>query len=363
MARPRKGEPVQKDVVFRLLPDAIAKATGGGRYESNMRGVYYVVRPGFEQVFGRELNYNTFAAIVTDYENEHGEIRNMFRDDRGMLYTPHGDAIPLGTRAVRTYERPEWTFNKIVYIEKGSHVSLLRQARWPELNDCALLTSQGQATRAVRDLFDLLGDTAEALTCFCVHDADGYGTTIYQALVGETRARPGRRIEVINLGLDPAEAIAMGLEVERVESKNRIPVASYIEPQWAEWLQANRVELNAMTSPQFIEWLDSKLAGYPGKVIPPEGVLRERLQDEIESIIGDRADQAVRERLDFDRQVDIERDRMRSELLDLEVDLADVVEGYLEDHPQSRWPRAIGLYAEELLDGGGNDDPSTEMAA
>ena len=78
-----------------------------------------------------------------------------------------------------------------------------------------------------------------------------------------TRARGARNITIINLGLEPWEAINMGLEVETVEdskSKKRKPVADYVreadDRDWEEWLQTNRVELNAMTTPQFIAWLD-----------------------------------------------------------------------------------------------------------
>ncbi len=357
MARPKKGEPVQKDVVFELLPAAVAKSTGDGELESNLRGVYYVVRPDFERVFGRELNYDTFANIVTAYENEFGEIEGMYRDDRGTFYTPHGDAIPLGTRAVRAYQRPEWTFNKIIYIEKGSHVNLLRQAGWCERNDCAILTSQGFTTRAVRDLFDLLGETGEELTFFCIHDADGPGSMIYQTLVEETKARPGRKVRVINLGLDPEEALAMGLLSESVDSKKRVPVADYLSGYWREWLQSNRVELNAMTSPQFIRWLDSKLAVYPGKVIPPKDVQDEILEDEVQTGARMRAASVVRERLDFDRLVEEEAEKTIERIAAYcervgGVPLGKYIREHLEANPENRWTDAVDEAVAVLLDGG-----------
>ena len=65
---------------------------------------------------------------------------------------------------------------------------------------------------------------------FCVHDADGYGTMIYQTLQEATKARGARKIEIINLGLEPWEAIAMGLEIETVkEGDRRKPVADYVK--------------------------------------------------------------------------------------------------------------------------------------
>jgi len=79
----------------------------------------------------------------------------------------------------------------------------------------------------------------------------------------ETGARPGRKVKIINLGLDPEEAVAMGLEIEKVEKSGRKKgVASYVDPVWEGWLQQYRVELNAMSTPQFIAWLEGKIQLY-----------------------------------------------------------------------------------------------------
>ena len=115
----------------------------------------------------------------------------MYRDPRGTLYHPHlGQDISLGTLAVEQYERPAWTFSQILYLEKEGFFEALKAARWPERHDCALVTSKGSRTRAVRDLLDLLGDGDEPITVFCVHDADAYGTMIFQTLL--KRPRPAR---------------------------------------------------------------------------------------------------------------------------------------------------------------------------
>ena len=98
---------------------------------------------------------------------------------------------------------------------------------------------------------------------------------IYQTLQEETRARGARKIKIINIGLEPWEAVEMGLEVETVEEKGA-PQAGRrlcqittgrrcrcegndIRRDWDEWLQTHRIELNAMTTPQLIEWLDEKM--------------------------------------------------------------------------------------------------------
>jgi len=85
---------------------------------------------------------------------------------------------------------------------------------WPEKHDCALLTSKGQPSRAARDLLDLLGDSDEEITFYCIHDADAYGTTIYQALQEATKARPARKVTVVNLGPEPDGEMKGGLNLK-----------------------------------------------------------------------------------------------------------------------------------------------------
>jgi len=138
-----------------------------------------------------------------------------------------------------------------------------------------------QHTRGTR-LVDKLAEHDEPVDVFLVHDADAYGTMIYQTFQEATKARGARKIRIINLGLEPWEALDLGLEVEDVETgERRKPVADYVRERddgdhWEEWLQSHRVELNAVTTPQFIAWLDSKLADYD-KLIPPPDILAAEL--------------------------------------------------------------------------------------
>ena len=168
------------------------------------------------------------------------------------------------------------------------------------------MSSKGFSTRAARDLIDKLVEHDEPIEVFCAHDADASGTMIYQTLQEATRARGARKIEIVNIGLEPWEAVAMGLEVETVEAaERRKPVADYVglyegdDNDWDEWLQTHRVELNAMTTPELIEWLDDKMEVYgSGKLIPPTEVLEdtfmtvteERLRAEITERILSEAD-------------------------------------------------------------------------
>jgi hypothetical protein len=173
-----------------------------------------------------------------------------------------------------------------------------------------LMSSKGFTTRAARDLIDKLAEHDEPVTIFCVHDADAYGTMIYQTFQAATKARGARKIEIVNIGLEPWEAVAAGLEVEDVEGGDRRkPVADYVLERtdgdhWEEWLQSHRVELNAMTTPQFIEWLDGKMAKHGnGKLVPPAAVLTAELGRRIDAKVRDAITERILREAGFEDQV------------------------------------------------------------
>jgi hypothetical protein len=280
----------QKDITLDNLDDVTAEVSGDGRYRFNQRQLLYKLRPIVQEELGQELSAINFAAIITDYEAEEGEIPGMYREPRGSIYHPHrGETLTLGTLMVEDYERPVWTYNKLVYIEKEGFSEALNDERWAELHDCALLSSKGFTTRAARDLIDKLAEHDEPAMIFCVHDADAFGSMIYETFQEETRARSARKVKVVNLGLEPWEALANGLEVEPVKAGDRRrPVAAYVDrhpcgiaKSWSEWLQTHRVELNAMSTPQFVAWLDEKMADYD-KLVPPGDVLTSELDKRVE---------------------------------------------------------------------------------
>jgi len=204
------GRVSQKDIVLDNLDDAIATVSGDEGLEFGPRQLLYVLRPIVRDETGKELTAQNFNAIITDYENENGEIPLMYREPRGSICHPHsGEVIMLGTRTVESYERPPWLYNKIIYIEKEGWLGALKAKRWPERYDCTLISSKGFTTRAARDLVDKLAEHDESVTVFCVHDADAFGTMIYQTFQEATKARGARKIRIINLGLEPWEAVEM----------------------------------------------------------------------------------------------------------------------------------------------------------
>jgi hypothetical protein len=136
-----------------------------------------------------------------------------------------------------------------------------------------------------------------------VHDADNAGGVIYETLQYETKARGARKIQIVNFGLEPWEAIRRGLQVEtfKADPDRRRPIADYVLERdrthpgeapgggsWEEWLQTHRVELNAMKPAAFIRWLNEKMAEHikkhklPAKLTPPDEVIADELAKAVE---------------------------------------------------------------------------------
>ena len=341
---PRRDPVNQIDVVFENLKEGIARVSDNGKRRFAQRQLLYAMRPIVMAETGKELKTANFDKILTAYENEFGDIPGMFRDNRGGLYQPHTDDdsdIPVGTLMVEAYERPPWTFNKIVYIEKQGYFEVLKAERWPERHDCALLTSKGYSSRAVRDLIDRLVEHDEPVQVFCVHDADAAGTMIMQTLQEETAARGARQIEIINLGLEPWEAEEMGLEAEEFEESNkRRPVADYVLARedgehWGEWLQSNRYELNAMTTAQILDWLDAKMEEHGvGKVVPPQEVITEEARKQLEAKLRARITERVLREADLDAQL---AKAMTEITVPKKLLTPKAVEAWLEDSKVDGW--------------------------
>lgn len=358
----RKSNPAgdsQTKIIVNNLYDAIDKASGNGQYRYSLRQLFYAIRPYILEgdADNRELDYNHFGRVITKYESENGELEGMYRDPRGTLYHPHlRQSIPIGTMAVEQYQRPEWSFNKVLYCEKEGFLHLLQTVNWPERHDCALLSSKGFASRAVRDVIDLLGEGTEEVTFFCIHDADASGTLIYQALQEGTLARGGRRVKIINLGLEAWEAVDMDLEIERFDRKGerKSPVANYVHDrdsdegeQWAKWYQNNRVELNSMTSPQFLEWLDRKVAPYSkGKVVPPERVLEKKFKSRLKDVVADRLTRQILENAGFSDMLKIEYDNVVARANGM--DLRGAVNEDLENNPHDLWDKPLDRLARKV---------------
>ena len=282
----------------------------------------------------------------------------MYREPRGSITHPHsGETITLGTLMVEQYERPVWSFNKLLYIEKEGAQEALKQDRWLERHDCAVMSSKGFSTRAARDLIDKLVEHDEPVEVFCAHDADASGTMIYQTLQEATRARGARKIKIVNIGLEPWEARRMGLEVETLanevrDAASRWPTMSSSGTtrtgnDWDEWLQTHRVELNAMTTPELIEWLDGKMEEHgDGKLIPPDACAG-RGADGRDREAAARRDHRAHPARGRPRR---RRSRRRMAALDLPdgETLQAGIEAMFEDEPDAEWRAHIETVVDDL---------------
>jgi hypothetical protein len=344
-------KPDIKGVVFRHMEEQIQIVSDHRRYRFNWRQVFYRIRPIVKGALGEELDWGYFSqTLVTAYEEEHGEERMGYRDPRGTFYAPHGgESFPLGTLQVERFHRPPWKFNKVLYLEKEGFFEALKADGWPERHDCALMTSKGQPSRAARDIIDLIGESDEPVQVFCLHDSDAAGTLIFQSLQEATRARPRRNVEIVNLGLNPWEAVALAaqgvVEVEDVSHDKRQGVAAYIDEEWSEWLQSHRVELNAFTTPRFIEWLDEKMADFAGKVVPPAPILEERLNDQVRQRVRDSIVERVLSEARVDDRVEEAMAGHSARLAGVAAELPDRVEDDLQDDPQRHWAAVVDDFA------------------
>jgi hypothetical protein len=77
--RPSAKGMTQKDVVLDNLDDVIAEVSGEEGYRFNERQLFYRLRPIVMEATGAELKIDNFKNILTDYENEYGEIPLMYR--------------------------------------------------------------------------------------------------------------------------------------------------------------------------------------------------------------------------------------------------------------------------------------------
>jgi hypothetical protein len=306
-AAERKKKPTIRDVVLEILPGAIEIESRSGLL-FNTRRLLYRIRDEVLSRAGNELKQKYFDSLITEIEAEQGDLSPLLiREARGNFSVPHRvGTTPLGTLTVRAFQRPVWVFNKIVTIEKEDLRRMLQEAEWDRRNDAFLMSAVGFNTRAGRDLIDKIAATTEPVQVFSIHDADSFGTMIQHTLQHATLARAARKIEVIDLGLQPWEGVALGLSIERAPIRRtkdgkpiRRAVGAYVLTErslaptgetWEAWLQHRRVELNAFTSQELIDWLDHKMVEHDaGKLIPPDDIL----QDGFGERIRERAEQAV----------------------------------------------------------------------
>src|SRR5215217_7248389 len=274
-----------KDIVFEVLPQAIRNA--GTTF--NRRDLYYATRPlaynHSEWEIGKTLEYSYFSqGLLTEYQEEHGVIAGMWTDPRGHLHEPHtGNSVALGTREIAAYQFPEYTFDKILYVEKEGELPKLRAAKLGERYDMAICSGKGQPTARV--------------------------------MAEETRRMPDYFVDVVDIGLTVEDAVEMGLASEPFRRKKDITwelrmrlsgVAKeylYQRNGYGGGISGYRFELNAILPDiRRVEYIERKLEenGVRGKVIPPDEALAERREAMYRAKVDGWVDEVIAEMLDAD---------------------------------------------------------------
>src|SRR5215213_8862685 len=302
-----------KDIVFEVLGRAIANA--GTNF--SRRDLFYAARPlcydHSEWEGGKVLDYIYFSqTLLTEYQEENGSIAGLWTDARGHLHEPHtGKSIGLGTIEVANYEFPEYTFDKILYVEKEGEIPKLQAAKLGERYDMAICSGKGQPTEAVRTLFEHA--QGRDFQLFVFHDADLDGYDIARVMAEETRRMPDYSVDVVDIGLTDEDALDMGLASEPFYRKKNISweLRMRLSDVAKEYLyqrdgyrgvRGRRFELNAiLPDTRRIEYIERKLEenGVRGKVIPPEEALAERREKIYREKVDGWVDEAIAEMLDL----------------------------------------------------------------
>jgi hypothetical protein len=275
-----------KEAVFKIIKQAAAKAGGGLRF--SVRSLYYQVRPLIQSLTDKELGYSYFSqTLAPEYEREHGALDGMYREPRGHLHEPHsGVSVPLGTIEVERYTPTDWTFDKILYVEKEGLWPTLQDAQLAERFDIAVIVGQGYAVEACRAFLESVDPGAYRI--FCLHDADPAGCNIAITLAEETKRMPGYAVEVTDLGLTVAEAKTNRLPTEAFTRKVALParLQARLDAGEQAWFigtptgrknehACKRVELNAFTGPDLVVCIERRLEdkGATAKLVPPAEVV------------------------------------------------------------------------------------------
>jgi DNA topoisomerase VI subunit A len=291
----KEGQMSLKDAVILVLPQAIEDA-GGSRCEVTDRDIYYAARELIQEHTSKRLTQGYFDQILDQWEEERGEpLKNRYRDARGYLLEPHtGQRIPLGTKAVDDYEIPLHLYDTILYFEKKGLIPKIQLGQIAEKYDCAIMASEGYATRAAKALIDA-AQGGHKMKVLCFHDADPYGYNIARTLSQATGAH-SYNIEIIDAGLSITEAVELGLATETFDRTKKMPKGLKLTDaelkyfkgipetytkrgkERVRYMNCRRVELNALSVniDRFIAWIEGKLRqhGVAKKLVPDEHVVR-----------------------------------------------------------------------------------------
>ncbi len=188
------------------------------------------------------------------------------------------------SRTPAALSHPDWTYDKILFVEKQGQLPRLQAARLAERYDMAIIAGQGYASVACRELLARAQQDCQILV---LHDADIDGYSISETIREETRRMPGHQVEVIDIGLTIEMAERLGLAAETFSRKRALPTRLHLGDAERRAWQAGarptrhhpvigqRYELDALTYLQLVTLIEDALAehGATAKVVPPPGIV------------------------------------------------------------------------------------------
>lgn len=367
----RAGKLTKREAVFAVLPEAYSIATDGERVYVTARDLYYAIRPLYERIEvkdsngSRELDFSYFSqTLLPDYQRTQSELPLIDYKARGVLYLPHSGAEhPIGDRELRSLQLPEWEFDKVLFVEKTGVWETLKQTGGKELCrrfDMAVIAGEGYASVAIRKLLALLSE--RGVTIYVWHDADASGYDIARTLSEETQRLPGHSLEIIDIGLSVADAVASGLQVEHYlrrkslpealeerlsEEERRLFIGEKIDGGW----RAGRIEINAIPVKDRVAWLENRLpearpvGAYPdapirfkAKVVPAD----EELPELVDAVQHERLVEKLAE--ETHRQIRVPAIVARAlEFLEVTPASAEDIRAALKANPEMSWVEAAAL--------------------
>jgi hypothetical protein len=292
------------------------------------------------------IDYKYFTTnVLRRYEREYGKIEGLIREPHGTFVEPHThNSVELGTLEVAEYDFPEHSFDKILYVEKGTEKPKFDHERIAEKYDMAIIYGKGYATEAIHELLSIAEEGEYQL--FIWHDADVDGYNIVRNLREEAENIPGFEIDIIDIGLTVEEALRIGCASEPFTDDDAlptklVPLLNEVELEYFGERQL-RFEINGINPPsQRMAYVEERLREHDirDKYIPPEDELQELVAEDLEGEIAWRVGAAIAEVVDKDAIVTRVTEALR-ERLQIDEPAAYIREAFEED-PFVSWSEAI----------------------
>jgi hypothetical protein len=343
----------------RVLPEALERATDGGRLPAMVRQVYYAARPALLELTGLEqIGYSWFAGeVVPRHLDGNPELAgyDVLYDERGHFIEPHTRTHRgLSTLGVRSYLAAQghddslrmpsdlWPtiagdgcrYGAVLIVEKTGFDEILAAARIPERFDVVIISNKGQPVIAMRQLIDELATRQPHARFFSLGDFDDAGLSIDYSLTQDRDYRYSFRnaIEVQRIAVTLDQALDLhhaGLSEPYTPRQIDHLIEIGTAPEAIEFLRERRVELNAFTSRQLIDVIEGALGGL-AKVIPGPRTLADAYR-----------------RISVNAQIEREVARLRQTTAPGAIpdDLDAAVGRLLAAEPYLSWDRAVAMVA------------------